>query len=180
MQIIQGDYEKGFQLVKRAVDQDPQTTNEAIDLIGEAGMRFLEAGMHSAAISCYRFSLDLGSKNLFHNVGLGRALEGAGEPDAALEAYREVIRNAPESPTTAGRIDAIYEARGDALGRTEEWRRLAADQPEAAEPQWRLGLACEAADQKEAALAAYRQVLANKPEFEQARERIKQLSAKTP
>ena len=104
-----------------------------------------EQGSHEAAILAYREALpevDGKSQKAFLWEGIGNGHFQLKQYDEALEAYRQVLRNAPDTPTnyaTRLQIGALYEARGqnDEAMRTYE-RMLGIKRLHSYEPQVRL------------------------------------------
>jgi Flp pilus assembly protein TadD len=154
-----GGVEGGLRTLDEAVLAVPGLAGPAAEACERAAQTRLSGGDHAGALTLLRRARSLSPTDLRYRVSLGGALEAAGDDAAALEEYRAVVGEVPESPHSSARIDAIYGRRKDSSGRVAEWRRAVAAHPGAATPRLHLGLALEASGDEAGAESAYREAL---------------------
>ncbi len=162
-----GGVEEGLSLLDQAVSAGPELGGAAAAACGRAAKARLSVGDTASALVLLKRARTLSPADLSHRVALGEALEAAGDEAAALEEYRAVVKEVPESPHSGGRIDAILLRRGDSAARMAEWRAFSSAHPGAAMPQFYLGLAMEASGDIGAAETAYGEAVRLRPEWQE-------------
>ncbi len=164
-----GNVEEGLRLLDEAVRAMPNLARAAAEGCGRAAKARVAAGDLPHALALLRKARVLSPADLRYRVTLGEALEAARNDDGALGEYRATVAEVPESPKSSGRMDFIFEKRGDKAARVEAWKSLAAAHPEAAIPKLHLGLALEAAGDRAGARQAYANALEINPALVEAR-----------
>jgi tetratricopeptide (TPR) repeat protein len=154
-----GDVDGGLKLVDEGVKAMPDLAGPAAEACGRAAKRRLSVPDTRGALALLRRARSLSPTDLRYRVALGGALEAAGKDDLALEEYRAVVAEVPDSPHSSDQIDAIYQRRNDPASRVAEWRHTVEFHPDAAVPRIHLGLALEAAGDILGAETAYREAL---------------------
>lgn len=128
------------------------------------------AHYYQKAVVNYRAAIVSDPGNLANHYGLAQSLEAQEKYDEALDIYHEVMSGAPESPKTAGRIDALYVSAGRRGDLTELWKQYVGMHPTAAIPHFHLGLAFEREGLYEHALEELDKALAIDPNLNAAME----------
>ncbi len=157
--VCRGDSNAGLALINEAAIARPDMAWKAAEGCAIAARRRMEAGDGTGAVAALQCARLLAPQNVAFRADLAAALESTGNSVAALEEYRAVVDEVPESPKAAVRMDVILDANGSKAARVEEWRRLVSGHPASAIPQLHLGLALEVSGDPYGALAAIEKAL---------------------
>lgn len=164
-------YEKGEVLLEKALTQPGQYNSSLVsNAFGKAAKSYYDQNDFSMAANYYRRAIDLNSADVGNFAYLGYALQALGDMDAALTMYHEVITKAPESPISAGRMDAIYLRQDKQLELPELWMKYVKIHPEAAIPHFHLGLAFKRNGMPSKALAEFNRALNINPNIDVAQD----------
>ncbi len=118
------------------------------------------------AIFHYRDAVNETPENLWHQVHMGEMLEQLGRGEEAVGIYQKVLYQAPESPYTAARVDALLAAQTP-NDRLTFWRTLNQGHPDAVQPGLRLGVALYETGNHEEACRVLEALAARAPENNQ-------------
>ncbi len=170
----------GMTLIESALTvPNPQSSTLAATAFSKAAQAFYDKAEYGTAAEYYRRAIDLDKTNVGNLALLGKCAEALGDVDEALLLYREVMKRAPESPQTAGQIDALYIRAGRQGEITELWKQYVGLHPKAAIPHLHLGLAFERERLHERSLEELDKALAIDPNLNAAMELRAAIIAKT-
>jgi tetratricopeptide (TPR) repeat protein len=140
--LAEGNQAEGMTLLDRALAiPDQHSSALAAAAFSKAAQAFYDKAEYGTAAEYYRRAIDLDKTNVGNLALLGKCVEALGDVDEALLLYGEVMKRAPESPQTAGQIDALYIRAGKQGEITELWKQYVGMHPTAAIPHYHLGLA---------------------------------------
>ena len=109
------EVEKAREALTRAEQQDPE--NPAV--LASLAEACAKARDHAEALKYYRKILALGHDDAAYHLGLGAALVGLGENEAAIRALNEAVERSPRLEQAHFHLARAYQA----AGQTEESRR---------------------------------------------------------
>jgi len=174
--IMRGKQEAGIAAITQALDTFPEKTKTAAALCNEAGRYFMKQQDYDSAIVLFGMACDLDQDDMWPCVAQGEAFAASGLIAQAKQTYKEVLGKAPESPYTAFKLDALFEA-AEIEERIAFWRELQEAHLGAAIPLLYLGKAKEDAGDDAGAYAAYRKALEINPSLEDAQSGLARLEA---
>ncbi len=132
LEAMRGHIEGGADKMRDAAKRDPQLASEIAKRCAEVAVYFSEQKHYETAVYLNRSALEIFPDDLWPQVRLGELYEIAGDLEAAQNAYLQVLEKAPESPHSAGKLDALMRRRNlNARQRTEVWGNLVNRHPDA-------------------------------------------------
>ncbi len=154
------DTNQGTKYIEQAVLLDKQYAGRASDIFAAHAGRLRQTHEYKEAARWYRKALETCPSMLWHRVRLAETLEIQGLRMEAAGEYRAVLFEAPESPYSAERLDAILANDRAAEERVVVWREIVATHPAAAIPRQRLAMALETMGDYKSALLEYQHAYA--------------------
>ena len=128
-----GDIVKGTEYLNHALTLQDTLAPEVAQAYSRAAQLFQEQGKLKEAVALSEKALEMAPYDLWNLVRIGEIHQQEGNTDAAKACFQEVLIKAPESPYTAGRLQALFTAERDAQAEAF-WRYLAELHPEAQLP----------------------------------------------
>lgn len=179
LNILEGDFDSGYSLIQKTAQEHPELASNISKRCDEVAAQFISLEQYALAIVLYELALDVAPNNLWPKVHLAELYEQLGEFEDALNAYYEVLLQAPESPVTAEKMDALQERMAvSAADTAARWRSIVEKNPHAAIPLFHLGMALEKTQNLSEALDAYNQALAINPGLNEAEARRDRINLK--
>lgn len=164
-----GNPEQGTEYLIQAAKSNTAT---AVFIAGECSKKASvceDQGNLDAAITLYVAALQVSPTDLWPQVHLGELYEREGQFDDALEAYRKVLLQKPESPVSAQKLqDLLVKTQPPSEAILAEWQAISDAHPDAVVPLQYLGMALESVGRLDDARAAYKKALNQNPEVDQA------------
>lgn len=106
---IHGEIETGLAYLDKALETNQSEAHQIALSYFELGNHFKRIRSYAIAIEFYRRAYELSPSNLWSQVGIGECYAALGDYAVAEKEYQEVLTKAPESPITAGLLDALCE-----------------------------------------------------------------------
>jgi tetratricopeptide (TPR) repeat protein len=114
---------------RRTIPTGPLTDDEKLFAVELKAIEERNQGRHGAALGLYFKAIELASNaedRLVFQLGVGRTLELAGRPAEALEVYRTLHREMPDSPEVLNRLAwFLLTTKSDAHRNAQEGEKLA-------------------------------------------------------
>jgi len=188
LEAVRGNIEGGAGKMRDAAKRDPQLASEIAKRCAEVAVYFSEQKHYETAVYLNRSALEIFPDDLWPQVRLGELYEVTGDLEAARNAYLLVLEKAPESPQTAGKLEALMR-RMDLNARqcADVWEALVNRHPDAKVPATYLqnaavpllfhGMSMERAGDMDAAYEAYTRSLKSRPDHAPALYRLGALEA---
>lgn len=149
LEIRQGDLDTGMARMHAAAQRDPNLNHAIARSCAEAGNHLAENNRHEEALQAYHTALAIAPDDLWPRVWLGMLYEKMGRDESALDAYLEVLTQAPESPETARKLLALMHRMGmNAEQCRDTWNRILELHPDSRIPRSFLEECEEAADER--------------------------------
>jgi len=167
LDILDGKVDSGLEAIKGVATKDPSLTSDISKRLQEIADAFRHRKDPDTALRLYQAALDISPSDLWPRVCMGELHEEQGNNTAALDAYRAVLAEKPESPVTAGKMQALLlklQAPPETV--LAEWKALAEQHPGAAVPLYYLAGALDATGEPGGAGDARRRALEINPEIE--------------
>lgn len=158
LEVLAGNIDQGLAEMREIARKHPDQISDISKRLGGIAKTFMGQGKTEEAILLYTTALELSPTDLWPQVYLGEIYEARGDYDKALEAYRSVLTQKPESPVSARKMqDLLVKIQTPPETVLGLWRAISEQHPEAAVPLYYLGMALEAAgDLKGAEEAVHR------------------------
>ncbi len=135
LEAMRGNIEDGAGKMRDAAKRDPQLASEIAKRCAEVAVYFAEQQHYEAAVYLNQTALEIFPDDLWPQVRLGELYDTAGDLEAARNAYLLVLEKAPESPYTAGKLEALMRRmKLNARQRMEVWEDLVKRHPDATVP----------------------------------------------
>jgi tetratricopeptide (TPR) repeat protein len=99
---------------------------------------------------------------------LGLALQALGEPDGAIEQYREAVRIRPDYAAAHNNLGSLYESRGEQEEALEHFRRALDAEPDYAQAHYNAGNVLQERGESVAAIEHYRRAIQTDPRYVEA------------
>jgi len=141
----------------------------SFDVLREAGAAYGEAKAFSKAAECLRRATELRQDDVEAQRGLGWALEKAGDPKGAIDAYQKALTLSPGVPETRGRLAELLFDQGRKEEAIRTYQEGIARDPGSALMQRGLGGAFDRLGRTAEAAAAYREYVKLAPNAEDAK-----------
>ena len=135
LQIMAGELEAGLAEVVKA-SHLPGAEAGKISMLGvEVAAGFMANEEYDSAERLYRAALDISPEDLWPLVYLGELHEQKGDTDAALECYRILLMQKPESPVTAQKMYDLHLAAHTPIeSMLAQWKSIVKEHPDAKVP----------------------------------------------
>ncbi len=166
--LFHGETEEALGYLTQSVANDKLLADAAALALAERAQKAAAAMEYLLAERLYRLAVSWAPDNLWHKVALGELLEELDQKEESLGLYKDVLQVAPDSPYTAMKLDALYDALERRQARADFWHVLHQQYPNAFLPAMRLGLALYEINKIEAAFHAFEQAVENAPERHEA------------
>lgn len=157
LEIVQGNLTAGLEKIREAAGRNPGLAGEISLRLAGIADDLAARNDFEPAITLYKAALEFSPQDLWPQVHLGNIYETQGNVQDALNVYRAILTQKPESPVTARnlqRVLANMQAAPDVT--VAEWRALTGQHPESAVLLHYLGKALEAAGDGDAAREAFK------------------------
>lgn len=155
LEVRTGNMDEGLAAMRDIAQKHPNQVSDISKHLGEIAAIFTGQEKMEEAILLYKTALELSPTDLWPQVRLGEIYEAQGNVDAALDTYRQVLLQKPESPVTASKLQRLLirtQASQEAV--LAAWQDIVDGTPQvAAVPLFYLSLALEAAGDSDTARA---------------------------
>ena len=125
-----GDTEKGHQALNTLADIPGDLDETISHLAADAALLLLCKGDYASAQQLLQMLLNVQPDNLWHRVRLGEVYAAQTDYRAALDQFRSVLIEFPDSPYTATQMDRVYQLMNIPEERVQMWSTLAEQYPE--------------------------------------------------
>lgn len=164
LEILTGNMDQGLTKIQEIVQQHPDQAEGISAHLGELAKNFTGQGKMEEAILLYKSALEISPTDLWPQVYLGEIYEAQGNQDNALEAYRSVLMQKPESPVSAQKLqELLVKIQTPPEAILAEWQAISNSHPDAAVPLQYMGMAQEALGQIAEASSSYGKALTHNP-----------------
>ncbi len=143
MLLIFGDSGQGVSLIKDALTLNADYAGEAAAAYARFADKLRAEANYTEAAQWYRKAWETYPPLLWHRVYLAETLEAQGLFDEAVAEYRAVLMEAPESPYSAERLDAVLANNYTHEARVAVWGQIVDENPDATIPQKYLNFSLE-------------------------------------
>jgi tetratricopeptide (TPR) repeat protein len=166
LEVLAGNIDQGLTEMREFVRNHPDQTSSISNRLGELAETFMGQGKTEEAVRLYKTALELSPTDLWPQVHLGEIYETQGRYENALDAYRSVLTQKPESPVSARKLqDLLVKMQTPPETVLGMWRAISEQHPEAAVPLYYLGMALEAAGDLKGAEEAVRRSMEINPDI---------------
>lgn len=135
---LKGDTESGVARIRTVAKDHPELVGDAAACLSEVALKDFAEKKLPRAEALLRAALILEPDNLSHCMNLGEVLLEEGRAEEAIEQFIRLLKIVPDSPRTAGLMDAAYRQKQDPAGQIRAWREIAEAHPDALLPKQRL------------------------------------------
>lgn len=179
LDISEGNFDSDYSINQTSARKDTDLASDISRRCQDVASQFIACEHYELAVELYKLALYVAPEDLWPKVHLAELYEQLGEFEDALNAYYEVLLQAPESPVTAEKMDALQERMAvSAADTADRWRSIVEKNPHAAIPLFHLGMALEKTQNLSEALDAYNQALAINPGLNEAEARRDRINLK--
>jgi tetratricopeptide (TPR) repeat protein len=130
--------DRGLQEIEWVLKQSPFLANEILEQLADISIAKLEKGFPDQAEPLIRKAIVLGPHNLLYYLHLGRILLAQDRFEEALEQFRKVLLEVPESPNAAKLLDQAWDGMNNPEMRYQDWESIVDAHPEAEIPRQHL------------------------------------------
>jgi len=135
LEVRTGNMGEGLAAMRDIAKKHPDQVSGISNGLGEIAKTFIEQKKMEEAILLYNTALELSPTDLWPQVRLGEIHEAQGHREEALNAYRAVLLQKPESPVSALKFhDLMSNMQTPHETMLVEWQAIVAQHPEAAVP----------------------------------------------
>jgi len=166
LEVRTGNMDEGLAAMRDIAEKHPDRASDISKRLGEIAGTFMGQEKTEEAVHLYKTALELSPKDLWSQVHLGEIYETQGQYENALDAYRSVLTQKPESPVSARKMqDLLVKIQTPPETVLGLWRAISEQHPEAAVPLYYLGMALEAAGDLKGAEEAVRRSMGINPDI---------------
>ncbi len=135
LEVRTGNRDEGLAAMRDIAQKHPEQASDISKRLGEIAATFTGQEKMEEAILLYKTALELSPTDLWPQVHLGEIYEAQGHQEEAMNAYRDVLLQKPESPVSALKFhDLMSNMQTPHETMLAEWQAIVAQHPEAAVP----------------------------------------------